>query len=833
MDRKKSWYLLGVGVVVVLGYLNYFRDETVPGEKETVIETKDAKYSSEDYKIDAEKQQDFLEKKESIFQKAKATLKDTLLSGDSVILDSARNLILKSNILGKTANGWSFSGEDLKYEKSTDEILSDTGISASNQELGIKIKGDSFRSDSKMNKVSLKGNVVLDNDKLEIRGENANYSNSDKKLELSGEVKLLGKNYPEKLEGEFGTLVYDGEKKLLIADEKFNITYGNALFTGNYFQYNQEKDTLLVEQDLVISGGDYTVTLDKIEKESNSDILNLKGKIVGTGKEYNFSGDWGTYNLKTNELEVYGDVTVVGKDGELKTTYLNYDTKKEILTMDRGFQFKDKNYSGKGEKLVYNSGANDALLKNVEIDSKDRKLTTQELDYNGTLGKVFFPSEFKIRNKESTELFISKNAVYDIEKNLFTTEESFQYIAGEKIATGVGIVYNSETGAGEIKKEIRIEDRSAGSLITGDRVELLNKEFGQLLGNIQFSGKGYKTSAEKAVYSFLKNSLEIPQKIEINSEENDTVILMDNPIVDLEKNEFTGSDFQGKGMEYSASSKKAIYNYKTSLLTLKDSGVIETKGNVLKGDHLKYNSKTEIMEAVGAYEINYENLVEKGENIYLNNLTGEIKGGKVEIVTDKNESFQGDKISGNLQEGVINISGKVLGKVYEKGTPVDFAGNLVKLYLKKEGSAYKIEKVEIRDNSTIKNKDTTLYSKNIDIDLVKNIAVAYPDPKALLKDLKNGDTEVTAKTGVFNMNEDKIYLKESVTFENRNPEKGVTTGLAGLGVIDTLSKTIELTEKPVIDSPEAKIRADKIIYNSVTRKINATGEVVVDYKEKQ
>ncbi|MGL5124779.1 MAG: LPS export ABC transporter periplasmic protein LptC [Fusobacteriaceae bacterium] len=808
MKMKKLLYILGFAAVTVLGYLNYFSDETLEKGKETVIETKLAKYVSEEYKIDADNQKDYMDKKETLFEKAKATLKDTLLTGDSVLLDSARNLILKNNILGKTANGWNFNTESLKYDKSIDRITTDTGISASNEELGIKIKGDKLNADSKMTDVNLIGNVVMENPKMDITSDLATYSNVDKKMLVQGNVKLVGKNYPQKLMGDFGTLVYDSNNKEITADEEFVITYGDIVFKGKYFKYNQEKDTLIANKDLVIVGKDYTITLDKITKDSDSDILNLGGKIIGTGTEYSFSADSGKYNLKTKELELVNNVEIKNKNNdefkgervvyseitgilegfgveeplvyksqnrELMTSYLNYDTNTEILNLNKGFQFKDKTYFGKGEKLVYNKLANDAIVENVEINSETRKMVTSELDYNGNEKKVNIPKEFIMTNKDGTEKLISKNGVFYTEKNILQTEEAFEYFSGETVATGTGIIYNTLTGAGESIKGIIVENKLEKTLMTGDKIILKNKDTAELVGNVKFSGMGYKTSVKKAEYSISKNILKINERVKIVSSEKNEVIEMDNPLIDLTKTTLTGKNFNLKDDAKTITSPQATYNYKT----------------------------------------------------------GEIDGKNIKMVTDKNETFTGNKLSGNFISGIIDITGDVKARIYDNDEPIDFSGKFVKVYLDKTGSGSKIKKIEVRENSTIKNKETTLYSKNIDVDTVKKIAEVYPNPVAILKDVKNGDTEVTSKTATFNMGQNRIYMNEGVNFKNINPEKGTTTGVAGSGIVNTTDKTLELKEKPVIDSPDAIIRADKMIYNSVTRKLNATGNVVVDYKEKK
>ena len=156
MDKKKIGYTIGIIVVIVLGYLNYFGEEENLGKLEQVIETSNVTYRNEDYVVEAEKQKDYIKQNETGFEKAKAKVNDMLLSGDNVFIDKVRNLALKNNILGVSPNGWTFKAENIDYNKLKDQITSNTGVVAINEEKGIKISGQNFSTDSKMSYIDLK-----------------------------------------------------------------------------------------------------------------------------------------------------------------------------------------------------------------------------------------------------------------------------------------------------------------------------------------------------------------------------------------------------------------------------------------------------------------------------------------------------------------------------------------------------------------------------------------------------------------------------------------------------------------------------------------------------
>ena len=170
MNKKKIYIIIFV-VIIILGYLNYFKDENDLSDIKKAIETTNVTYDSEDYHVEADKQVDYVDDNETNFEKAKALVKDMVISGDNVFIDKVRNLALKNNILGVSPNGWKFNTEAARYDKLKDEITSDVGVSAENAEKKVKVSGKNFVTDSKMSYIELKDNVVLENEKIKSKIE--------------------------------------------------------------------------------------------------------------------------------------------------------------------------------------------------------------------------------------------------------------------------------------------------------------------------------------------------------------------------------------------------------------------------------------------------------------------------------------------------------------------------------------------------------------------------------------------------------------------------------------------------------------------------------------
>src|SRR3712207_2636728 len=168
---KKAWIYSGIGAVaLVAGYFNYFGEDKKLDTLKKVIETSNAIYKSADYFVEAKKQIDYVDDKETKFEVAKAIVKGMTLSGDNVVIDKLRNLVLKNNILGVSENGWKFNASELRYNKATDEIISEAGVAAINEKKGIHLEGKKFLTTTSMS------HILLDRKSTRLNSSHANIS---------------------------------------------------------------------------------------------------------------------------------------------------------------------------------------------------------------------------------------------------------------------------------------------------------------------------------------------------------------------------------------------------------------------------------------------------------------------------------------------------------------------------------------------------------------------------------------------------------------------------------------------------------------------------------
>ena len=274
MSKKKIIYIAMGVIAVVLGYLNYFGSDKEVGDIRKIIETVNAVYESDDYHVEAEKEIDYIDEKESKFEKAKAKIQGMLLSGDNVFLDKDRNLTLDTNILGISPNGWEIKASELKYNKTTQELISTKPMYAKNEEKGVEVLANKFKTTITMDNITLEDGVVIKNKLFSILADKANYNNANKTIVLEGNIRLSNRigeigdintlkdikdiqnnsaNRTDKeMSGSFSKVYFNLDERNLYATDGFDLKYDDVGLKGKNIVLNETMLIILKKSLIVI-----------------------------------------------------------------------------------------------------------------------------------------------------------------------------------------------------------------------------------------------------------------------------------------------------------------------------------------------------------------------------------------------------------------------------------------------------------------------------------------------------------------------------------------------------------------------------------------------------
>lgn len=894
MNKKKIVYGIIFIVVIVLGYLNYFGDEGELGKAEQVIETSNVTYKNEDYVVEAQLQKDYIKENETGFEKAKAKVNDMLISGDNVFIDKVRNLALKNNILGISPNGWSFKAESVDYNKLKDEIKSTTGVTAINEEQGIKISGQNFTTDSKMSYIELTQGVVLENESVALKGDKGEYDDLTKIVVLSNNITLEGRGENVGLvDGHFKTLRYNSDSRILEAWEPFDTTYKGVKLSAESLYFKEDTEALKVSKNVVIEANGFKIYVDRLDKAGNSNILKIGGKIKGSDGTYSFEGDKGEYNTESKVLTILGNIkgsstkgekiagdrlvydtnsklmTLSGDknvkyssaDGELITKVFNYNSETKEMNTDEAYTFSGTKYESKGKNLYYNRESKDVKITEGYLLDKEKKqkLSGDKIAYNtdtqdsSVIGKAFMEDEkyslssesiiytgadknakingnYIVKAQDSGMKFQGKDATYNQESGEFLSAGSVKLQNENYIANGTDLTYNTKTGLGKLGSSIEIVNPKDNIRITGDTFSFKNGEYLEIAGNLHMEGEDVIVDSERARYSLKDKNIYIPEKIDFKSKDGKTYGIMSKGVYYTESSKFVGDNFNGKSNTATLTSRKITYFSQGEKALFQGKVVMKDTDSTFRGESVEYYPKTETVKSLEKYTINYKDFTFKGDNGVFNNKSGILDGNKSDITTANGDRFISDKVHGNLNEMIMDFTGNVNGHVNDNGVITTFSGEFSRVYFKNSGK-YEILRSEVRENAVFIQGDKKLKSDYIEIDSNRRLVFSKENTELTLVDAVNGETVIKSAVAEVDIDKDMATLIGNVQIKNNNSEYGLTNVTADRGIIRQKAGTVELIGHVEIENNESIVQADRGIYDMNSKKIKASGNVYVDYKK--
>ncbi|MGL5088076.1 MAG: LptA/OstA family protein [Cetobacterium sp.] len=896
MDKKKLAYRVIIVSVLVLGYFNYFGEEKKIEKKEDIVETLGAVYDTEGYHIEAEKQKDFVKTNETTFEKAKAVLDGMILTGDSAILDAGKNLLLKSNILGKSLTGWEFETQEAKYTKENGEIESTIGVVAVNKEKDIEVSGQNFKSDLKMENVVLSGDVKFKTKNLTLSAEAANYNDKDKILNIDGKAFLSGSNIGENsgiLTGNFEGLKYDTTTNLLKSSNPFEVDYNGVKLYGEDLVLNDKTQSFEISKNVYILADGYKIDMESITSDGG-DNINFNGKIKGSNGIYSFTGDSGLYNKITKKLIITGNVNGRDKDGaklladmaiystdkkelelisdkknieytsltnKIFTKNLVYLTETGELYLKDGYTYFSEKYDSKGQNFFYNKLTGKGYVVKGEMkDNIEKKsasgnridfdrneesylidgeasfenmqyiFESSKIDYLGKKGFVYIPEKYILKRKVEKDTFEGLKGEYNLLTEIFKSFGAFKYLSADNVLEGTNLEFNQKTGIGKIEKDLIAIDKKDGTKIVSTTGEFKQNEFVKIKDKLVLTSGDIVANANSADYIMKDQKIYIPGEIVFKDTIKKSSGKMFNGIYETEKKLFIGEKFSGKDVKNTLKSDIIKYFVSEGDVILEGNAEIKDETSTLRGERLEYNQNTEIAKSIKPVNIKYTDYDINMKNGTLNKKTSLLNGDSVTIKSKLNEEFKGDRVEGTLQNMNLDFIDNVSGKIYQDGVPVNFKGDFVRAYFKKNAEGNnEIQRVEIRKNAVIQKEGTTLYSDYLEIQPQKKLVFGKDNTKAILKDKDGVVTTVTANMMNGNLDTQIIDLVGKVVIVRKDKDKtlNATSTKAKLKNKENLA---ELRGDVFVDDGDSIVTADEVDYNMKTNKAKARGNVFVDYK---
>ncbi|QYR68295.1 LptA/OstA family protein [Fusobacterium animalis] len=882
MTKKKIIYIVLGVVALVLVYFNYYGSDKEVGDIKKIVETINAVYESDDYHVEAEKEIDYLDEKESKFEKAKAIIQGMILSGDNVFLDKDKNLTLDTNILGISPNGWEIKASELKFNKETKELVSTKPMYAKNEEKGVEILANKFKTTISMDNITLEDGVVIKNKLFSILADKANYDNNTKIITLEGNIKLSNRigevgdintlkdvkslentsnNKKEKeISGTFSKVYFNLNERNLYATDGFDMKYDEVGLKGKDIVLNETTQSFKVTGDVKFTYQDYIFDVSYIEKEPNSDIINVYGQIKGGNPIYSVLADKGEYNINDKKIRIFGNVDITSTKGEklnldnfvyssetkeadmygnkikytsptnnLEAEYIHYNTVTKEITTDKPFDsWNEKGEGITGTNIVYNLGTKDFYSKeNITVKNKDYGLTTKNVTYKEDTGILSAPEPYVIKSTDETSTINGKSITYNKKTGELTSPAEIILNNKGTIMKGHDLVYNNISGLGKLQGPIPFENKEDKMSGTAKEIIIKKGDYVDLIGPIKVKQDTTNMLVDNARYSYKDELVHVNTPVKFNDPVKSMVGSVSSATYSPKDSILKGTNFNMKEPDRSAKAQNIVlYNKENRRLELIGNAYLSSGKDNISGPKIVYYLDTKDAETPTNSIIHYDQYTVKSTYGKVNKESGEIFVKNADVKSLDGNDFSSNQAKGNINN-IVHFTGNVKGKSKQKEGDVYFTGDKADLYMSKVNDKYEAKKVIVNTKSTFTQLNRKIVSNYMELDLIKKEVYAKDKPVLTIDDGEKGNTLVKADDVTGYIDKELIKLNKNVYVKNINEKKEETVLTADRGTVT--KQMADVYDRVKVVTKDSVITANEGHYDIVNRKIRAKGNVHVDY----
>ena len=882
MSKKKIIYIVLGVVALVLVYFNYYGSDKEVGDIKKIVETINAVYESDDYHVEAEKEIDYLDEKESKFEKAKAIIQGMILSGDNVFLDKDKNLTLDTNILGISPNGWEIKASELKFNKETKELVSTKPMYAKNEEKGVEILANKFKTTISMDNITLEDGVVIKNKLFSILADKANYDNNTKIITLEGNIKLsnrigevgdintlkdvkslenISNNKKEKeISGTFSKVYFNLNERNLYATDGFDMKYDEVGLKGKDIVLNETTQSFKVTGDVKFTYQDYIFDVSYIEKEPNSDIINVYGQIKGGNPIYSVLADKGEYNINDKKIRIFGNVDITSTKGEklnldnfvyssetkeadmygnkikytsptnnLEAEYIHYNTVTKEITTDKPFDsWNEKGEGITGTNIVYNLGTKDFYSKeNITVKNKDYGLTTKNVTYKEETGILSAPEPYVIKSTDETSTINGKSITYNKKTGELTSPGEIILNNKGTIMKGHDLVYNNISGLGKLQGPIPFENKEDKMSGTAKEIIIKKGDYVDLIGPIKVKQDTTNMLVDNARYSYKDELVHVNTPVKFNDPVKSMVGSVSSATYSPKDSILKGTNFNMKEPDRSAKAQNIVlYNKENRRLELIGNAYLSSGKDNISGPKIVYYLDTKDAETPTNSIIHYDQYTVKSTYGKVNKESGEIFVKNADVKSLDGNDFSSNQAKGNINN-IVHFIRNVKGKSKQKEGDVYFTGDKADLYMSKVNDKYQAKKVIVNTKSTFTQLNRKIVSNYMELDLIKKEVYAKDKPVLTIDDGEKGNTLVKADDVTGYIDKELIKLNKNVYVKNINEKKEETVLTADRGTVT--KQMADVYDRVKVVTKDSVITANEGHYDIVNRKIRAKGNVHVDY----
>lgn len=887
---KKGLYIVMSLLIVFFIYNVYIKKDSninLNFIKES-IETDNIKYSlKKGYDIFAKSLIENKQDEKTYFKMAKAFFNDMQIDGNESIIDKYKNMLFKGNIIGKSADGWQFYTDELKFDSQREKYYSTGKVKAVNKGKKVNVVGDFLEANRDFTIVTVYGNVKLLSENVNLTTSRVTYDRTRNLVRLNDNISFVAKDFKtkngkvDKISGVMNYGVYDLNQKLFTVWGKYTIYYLGYVIKADNLTYYAQTGNMNANENATIEKDGAVIKLSSAFYNNAQKLITLTGPITGTMDIYNFKADYGEVETEKENVKLSNNIILYTDENRVNADELIYEGAKDTLYINSKYQpnitlngsdykvitkraeFKvgantliiPEPYEGywqesviKGKSATFNTQTQKGTTYNVDMKKENNTFYADVLDFDLGTKRHNFKRNIKAVYGDYT---IKTNSVIFDEGKMFVNINDKFTVENKKenlkVESQDGFYYEDTK---DFKTEHGIKVFKDDYVITSKNASYnLDTEEGKLEKNVIITGKkdGSVAKTETILYK-AGEYCKAPDKINVTKDGN--TIHAENGVYDIIK-DIAYSKLSGI---FDNAKDKMVVHYKDVTYD-RNAGKIRFNEFVGKkedidfsSDYAVYDEKTRIFTMEQNAKVVQKTTVVTAERFIYYRDNGDVTSDKPIFINDNNlhikmekgilntvsKTMEGSKVTVTSDEGDRLTGDNIDGNYYTK--EFNFTGNLkAKL---KEGAAFtgKLAKmffVEDRNKDyqitrgEIK-QDTTFKYKDMDmksdyLELDNMKRMVFGKGNPVLK-LDLG-TDLTAQYIYLNMNDETGMMQNGVKITNKSTDTGVVNTLADKAFLKNKEKKVEMSGNVQSYQGDTKVEADKGVYDILTQQMKGEGNI--------
>ena len=459
------------------------------------------------------------------------------------------------------------------------------------------------------------------------------------------------------------------------------------------------------------------------------------------------------------------------------------------------------------------------------------EIRTERVDVDETEELISFDRHFELSQPEK-KIKLSGNKGYYSAKNKFARISKDAEVSNpEYIIKSNRADYDLEKEEAQFTGSVQAKDIKRGYTLRSDYAKYKKGEYISLDGGVEAEVDGYKISSESVKYDSTKELMYLPGKVKFSDE--DISGELNEGYYDPENKIFSGRNLHAVSQGRELSGENGRYYSHEKILEL--SGDVLIKDGEMEGraQSLRYYNATSYAVADKGVELKYSGISMDSQWAEIDMAAGKAQGGEVVFRDVNGQNIKANRYSVDFENNVLKLSENVSGTLVLESSPeagsdseeLYFKSGILNLFLKKKSGKYTAYRSELRNSVDLDYGELRLTAQELLLNHVSREAEARSGSKLEYA----GGNQISSDTLNLISNNQIVVAEGNVNVKSVSEEVGEVYIKSDKAKYDNLNKKVEFTGNVVLEKGGTTMWADETYYDLKKEQVKGKGNVFVEH----